>query len=126
MNKTIYELLEGETVIRELAEAFYRRVLADPVLLPLFHNPDEDHSGRMALWLTEQFGGPAEHSRQRGGFDKVQRVHLHLKISDEERAAWLKHMLAACEELKLSREFMDFFVPKIEFETKMAQKESWS
>lgn len=124
MQKSIYELAGGEKIIHALA-AFYRRVLVDPVMLPLFANPRADHAGRMAFWLIEEFGGPAEHSQQRGGRSKMVSVHDDLKISDLQREHWIAHMLAACEEVNTPHEFMEFFESHIQFETEMAQKHSW-
>lgn len=40
----------GEEVAHRLAQAFYARVLADPVLLPLFRDPSEPNAERMGWW----------------------------------------------------------------------------
>jgi hemoglobin len=121
MQDTLYELAGGATGVRQLAEAFYRRVFADPIMLPLFHNPNDDHVGRMALWLGEFFGGPPEHSRQRGGFTTLFGVHHRLEISDVQRDHWIMHMLAACEEVHLPSEVIDYFKPHIYFGARAAQ-----
>jgi hemoglobin len=124
MDESLYELAGGEAVIRQLATAFYRRVFDDPVMLPLFRDPDEDHVGRMALWLSEFFGGPDEHTRQRGGFPKVVDVHNHLNISDVQVQHWIAHMLAACREVNMSNEVMSYFTPHIHFGARAAQYHS--
>jgi len=107
--------------MHQLAEAFYRRVFGDPVMLPLFRDPNEDHVGRMALWLGEFFGGPPEHTRKRGGFATLFSVHHRLRISDEQREHWIMHMLAACEEVQLPIEVVNFFKPHIYFGARAAQ-----
>jgi hemoglobin len=119
-----YELAGGADGMQRLAEAFYSRVLVDPVLLPLFRDPTEDHAGRMALWLGEFFGGPYEHTRQRGGFSTVVDAHRSLNITDEQRQHWINHMRAACKELNLSDKVMEFFDPHILFGARAAQNMS--
>ena len=121
MYQSYYDLAGGAPTFRKLAAVFYARVFADPVMVPLFRDPTEDHVGRMALWLAEFFGGPAEHSRQRGGFVTVAHVHHVLEISDTQREHWISHMLAACHEIELPAEVMDFFEPHIHFGARAAQ-----
>jgi hemoglobin len=123
-SKTLYELAGSAEGMQRLAQAFYTRVFADPVMVPLFRDPNEDHAGRMALWLAEFFGGPANHSRERGGFMTVVGVHEGLDISTEQRDHWIQHMLAACAEIQLSQEVMTYFVPHIYFGAQAAQSHS--
>src|SRR4051794_20685890 len=113
MRETLYELAGGAAGMQRLAAAFYRYVLDDPLMLPLFHDPNEDHVGRMALWLGEFFGGPSEHSQQRGGFYTVATVHQALNISDAQRDRWINYMMAACEEAEMPEAVIDFFTPHI-------------
>ena len=42
-----YVLAGGAAGMQKLAEAFYGRVLIDPIMLPLFRDPTEDHAGRI-------------------------------------------------------------------------------
>jgi hemoglobin len=124
MAQTYYELAGGAEGMQKLAEAFYNRVFSDPIMVPLFRDPTEDHAGRMALWLGEFFGGPMDHSKQRGGFYTVVDAHRSLHISDEQRQHWINHMEAACQELNMSEEVMAFFSPHILFGARAAQNMS--
>ena len=124
MGETMFELAGGEAGLRRLAEAFYRRVFADPVMVPLFRDPTEDHAGRMALWLTEFFGGPAVHTRQRGGFPTAIQAHSDLDITDTQRQHWIEHMLAASQEVGLPTEVMAFWEPHVHFGARAAQYHS--
>ena len=126
METSIYEQAGGEEGINKLASAFYRRVLADPIMLPLFERPDDDHVGRMALFLGEEFGGPAEHTRQRGGDATMARIHVGLNISNRQRDRWIEHMRAAMEEVHMPALFIQFFEPKMQYFASLAQKDSWS
>jgi hemoglobin len=125
MDKSMYELAGGEQGLHALASAFYRRVLSDRVMLPLFADPDEDHAGRMAIWLIEELGGPPLHTLQRGGRPKMLEMHESRKFSIAQREHWVTHMLAACEEVNMSEEFMALFEPHIQFHAEMARLFSW-
>jgi hemoglobin len=124
MRETFYELAGGAEGMHRLAAAFYRRMFDDPLMVPLFANLKADHVGRMALWLGELFGGPAEHTEQRGGIYTVIDVHAPLKISDAQRDRWIVYMLAACDEVNMPEEVMAFFKPHIHFGALAAQRHS--
>ncbi len=124
MPDTLYDVAGGAEGMQRVATIFYRYVLNDPLMLPLFHNPDDDHVGRMALWLGEFFGGPREHSKQRGGFPTMVAVHAVLSISDAQRDRWINYMMAACEEAGMPDELMDAFTPFIYSGASAAQRNS--
>jgi hemoglobin len=124
MPETLYDLAGGAAGMQRIASIFYRYVFDDPLMTPLFHNPDDDHVGRMALWLGEYFGGPREHSKQRGGFYTLVTVHEPLSISDAQRDRWINYMMAACEEAGMPQEVIDFFTPFIYSGALAAQRNS--
>jgi hemoglobin len=121
---SVYELAGGNTGLYQLASAFYRRVLADPLLLPLFADPDDDHVNRMAWFLGEYFGGPAEHTRHRGGDETMAHIHEGLRISHRQRERWLEHMRAAFEEVSMPAAFVEYFEPRMQELAMRAQTES--
>jgi len=122
--QSLYDLAGGDDGMKLLASAFYRRVFADPIMLPLFRDLTEDHVGRMALFLGEHFGGHNEHTNQRGGFSTMISVHHRLDIDDTQRNHWIMHMLAACEEVALPQTVMAQFEPFIHFGARAAQRSS--
>jgi hemoglobin len=124
MPESLYELAGSREGMQRLATAFYRHVFDDPLMLPLFRDPNEDHAGRMALWLGEFFGGPSEHTKQRGGFYTTIAVHEPLNISDAQRDRWINYMMAACEEVNLPDAVVDFFTPFIYSGARAAQRHS--
>jgi hemoglobin len=125
METSIYELAGGEQGVANLAAAFYRRMLADPLMLPLFERPDDPHADRMAWFLGELFGGPAEHTRLRGGDETMAHIHEGLNISDRQRDRWIEHMRAAIEEVQMPAAFIDYFEPKMQYFANLAQQDSW-
>lgn len=122
MPETLYDLAGGAEGMQRLAATFYRYVFDDPLMLPLFRDPDEDHVGRMALWLGEFFGGPSTHSKQRGGFPTVAAVHEPLNISDAQRDRWINYMMAACEEAEMPEAVIAYFTPFIYSGARAAQR----
>jgi len=103
MSESIYDIVGGDEPFHRLCKDFYARVFADPLLVPLFHNPGEDHPGRLALWLIEHFGGPKQYTEIRGGFEVMLASHHGLLISVQQRDRWTEHMLAACEAMALPK-----------------------
>lgn len=124
MPETFYELAGGAEGMQRLAAAFYAYVFDDPLMLPLFHDLNDDHVGRMALWLGEFFGGPMNHTKQRGGFYTTVAVHEPLTISDAQRDRWINYMMAACEDVNLPEEVVKFFTPFIYSGALAAQRHS--
>ena len=115
----------GAPGLERLCVRFYERVLADPLLLPLFRDPGEEHAERLSLWLTELLGGPKAHTEARGGFAVMKGAHHGLRITEAQRSAWAAHMRAACEEVGLDAEFRRRFMPHIEGGSTFAMRVSW-
>ncbi len=117
--ESLYELAGGDAGIHRLTGKFYDRILADPLLHPLFRDPEEDHAGRMALFLIEVLGGPREYTRQRG-IRSLINAHHPLPITDAQRDAWVEHMFAICAELEWPSSLMAVFEPFIRNEARIA------
>lgn len=100
---TLYEDLGGEPALRRLSDAFYERVLADELLAPVFASFTPTHVERVAIWLGEIFGGPADFTARLGGHQALLKVHLGLGIREEHRQRWLELMQAAIEEVLVDR-----------------------
>lgn len=124
MTDTFFHQLGGQAAVDGLAETFYRRVLADPELIPLFHDPTEDHAGRMAWWLTELFGGPRIHTERRGGFNTMVRAHVGLNITEAQRVKWLDHMLASANERKMPAPLLATYREYLETASRLAAQGS--
>jgi hemoglobin len=124
METTLFEVAGGAAPLTALANDFYARVLADPLLIPLFADPTEDHAGRMAQWLIEVTGGPHVHTAARGGFGRMVRAHEALGIDEAQRARWVEHMLAACAAVAMPAEFMGAFRRYVENASHLAKRQS--
>jgi hemoglobin len=99
--ETIFETLGGMETFQRLADAFYTRVEADPLLRPMFRSDLEVSKERQALFLSERFGGPKGFSKKFGTMD-LQEIHRRREIGRDRALSWLGHMEAAMEEVGIT------------------------
>jgi len=95
-----YEEIGGKAAFYRLTDAFYDRVAADPVLRPLFPPDMGPGKRRLAHFMVESLGGPPLWSQERR-FHHLLNAHHRRSFSEDERDAWVNHMLAAIETLGL-------------------------
>ena len=97
---TVYDVVGGAPFFERLVDAFYRRVEADPVLLPLYPEPEDLGSARhrLALFLIQYWGGPTTYSDARG-HPRLRMRHAPYGIGLTERDHWMSAMLGALDEL---------------------------
>ena len=75
---TLYEFAGGQSAFLPFAAALHERCLADPELNHPFSHPGQNprHVERLAAYLAEVMGGPADYSTECGG-DQAGLVLLH-------------------------------------------------
>jgi hemoglobin len=99
--QSLYELVGGDATFRRLVDAFYRRVEADTALRRIF--PADLASGKEGqyLFLAQYFGGPQRYTERRGR-PFLRMRHMPFAIGQAERDAWVRHMLAAIDEIGIA------------------------
>jgi truncated hemoglobin YjbI/quinol monooxygenase YgiN len=119
---SLYEWLGGIEALNRLTEAFYREVLKDDLIGPLFAHMDPEHPHYVAQWLAEVFGGPAEYSATRGGYRHMVAQHLGKHIQEPQRRRWVNLLMDAADEVGLpdDPEFRAAFTSYIEWGTRLA------
>lgn len=122
---SLYTHAGGEEALRKVEEAFYAKVLADPVLKSLFPQRRPHHVDHLSWFTAESFGGPDRFTRELG-FDHLIQVHRHLAITDEQRARFAELYLEAFEEAGLldDEDFREAVRSHVEFGTRVAQQNS--
>ncbi|HEX6236074.1 MAG TPA: globin [Acidimicrobiales bacterium] len=101
---TVYEAVGGQEFFDELVGRFYRAVAVDPLLRPLYPEPDlAGATRRLALFLGQYWGGPTTYSDERG-HPRLRMRHAPFIIGEPERDAWLRHMRAALDALVAERD----------------------
>jgi hemoglobin len=74
--RTVYEAAGGIEGLRELADAWHARVLADEIVSHAFsHGYHPAHTERLATYWAEALGGPSLYSQQYGDETMVVRIH---------------------------------------------------
>ncbi|HWF51753.1 MAG TPA: group II truncated hemoglobin [Solirubrobacteraceae bacterium] len=77
MESTVFEAAGGGKAFRDLARAWHRRCLQDPVVSHAFAHPGQnpDHVERLAAYWAEALGGPRLYSDTMGDHSHVLRIH---------------------------------------------------
>ena len=116
--KEVYEQI-GETGLRELVAAFYRRVKEDNLLGPMY--PESDWQGaeeRLTDFLVYRFGGSQKYIEERGN-PRLRMRHMPFRIGEAERDRWLQLMGKAMVEQAIAEPaaglLEDFFVQTADF-----------
>ena len=98
---TFYEAVGGAPTFERLVARFYEGVASDPVLRPLYPEPElAAAEERLRLFLIQYWGGPTTYSDTRG-HPRLRMRHAPFAIGPAERDAWLRHMTGAVESLGL-------------------------
>lgn len=123
---TVYDWAGGTPAFERLTAVFYRRVLEDPLLYPIFKSMSPDHPRHVAMWLAEVFGGPKAYTDSLGGYAHMLSKHLNLGLKEEQRARWVQLLVLAADEVSLSAgpEFRSAFMSYIEWGTRIALSNS--
>jgi hemoglobin len=102
--RSFFELVGGEPTFRKLVDEFYAGVATDPVLRPLYPEPDlRSASDRLRMFLIQYWGGPTTYSQLRG-HPRLRMRHAPFRVGPRERDAWLAHMRRAMDSLGLPPE----------------------
>jgi hemoglobin len=123
---TLYEWAGGMDALVRLCEAFYRTVLADELLSPVFAGMDSRHPRHVAIWLAEVFGGPARYTEEHGGYPHMLAKHLGRAITEPQRRRWVNLLMDAADEVGLpdDPEFRAAFAGYLEWGTRLARENS--
>ena len=98
---SFYDAVGGEETFRLLVHRFYAGVAEDPVLRPIYPEPDlAGAEERLRMFLVQYWGGPRTYSQTRG-HPRLRMRHAPFGIGERERDAWLRRMRAAVESLGL-------------------------
>ncbi|MCS7460531.1 globin [Paenibacillus doosanensis] len=99
----LYDYIGGETTIRNIVNTFYPKVLANPLLAPLFPEDMEPLMEKQFQFLTQFFGGPSLYT-ERHGNPMMRARHMPFPITRARAEAWLSCMQSTLEEVVPSPE----------------------
>lgn len=97
VDQPLFERVDGTAFFERLVERFYRGVMDDPVLAPLYELDDLDGARhRLSLFLIQYWGGPTTYNDERG-HPRLRMRHAPYVIGTDERDRWLVHMTTAVD-----------------------------
>jgi hemoglobin len=92
---TLYDRAGGTPFFEALVGRFYDGVETDPLLRPVYPEPDlAGARHRLTLFLIQYWGGPTTYDQERG-HPRLRMRHAPFAIGPAERDRWLVHMRAA-------------------------------
>src|SRR6476620_749797 len=92
---TLYDRAGGMPFFERLVGRFYAGVATDPILRPLYPEPDLGGAQRrLTLFLAQYWGGPRTYDDERG-HPRLRMRHAPFAIGPAERDAWLVLMREA-------------------------------
>lgn len=109
---TLFELMGGAETVRRIVEAFYPKVLKNPLLAPLFPSDIEPVMDKQYMFLSQFFGGPTLYSDVHG-HPMMRGRHMPFPITVERADAWLGCMAEAMEEVGLPQELREFLLQRL-------------
>jgi hemoglobin len=96
---TLYDEVGGMAFFESLVDRFYDGVESDAALRAVYPEPDLAFARRkLALFLAEYWGGPADYNALRG-HPALRMRHAGFAIGPAERDRWLHRMRSAVESL---------------------------
>ena len=97
---TVYAAVGGQQFFDDLVGRFYDAVESDELLRPMYPADLGPSRHRLAGFLAQYWGGPADYSAERG-HPRLRMRHMPFAIGVAERNAWMRHMLASLEAASL-------------------------
>ncbi|MFC5452106.1 globin domain-containing protein [Paenibacillus aestuarii] len=108
----LYDYFGGEGTIRKIVNAFYPKVLAHPLLAPIFPEEIEPLIEKQYQFLTQFFGGPSLYTEQHGN-PMMRARHAPFPITVKHAEAWLDCMQRALEEVVSSKEMRTIILERL-------------
>src|SRR5918995_6254420 len=123
---TLYEHAGGEEGLHRLEDRFYAKVLADPVLQPLFGAGKPHHVEHLTAFTSESFGGPDRFTRELGGFSGLIDAHRGLGITEAQRQRFVDLYREAMDETGMPADepFRRAVLEHVEFGSQVARQNS--
>lgn len=119
---TLYEWAGGMIAFEKLIDVFYKKVLKDEMLEPVFKHMSPQHQIHVAHFIAEVFGGPAIYSTEEGTHFKMIQKHLAKYLTEQHRRRWVQLLIESADDINLpdDPEFRSAFMAYIEWGTRIA------
>lgn len=124
--ETLYEHAGGYAGLHRVVATWYPRVLADPLLQPLFGAGHPSHVDHLTAFLAEVFGGTTDYTDKHGGFAALLEAHRGKRIGEEQRQRFMELFLQAADDegMPADDRFRDALRGYLDFGTEIAMQNS--
>ena len=109
---TLYEAIGGEATLRKLVDAFYNRVVLNPVIGPFFPEDIDEVKRKQYLFLTQFTGGPGLFTAE-FGHPMMRARHMRFPITPEAADNWLACMRTAMDDIGLQGPAREAFFERL-------------
>ncbi|SHG67542.1 hemoglobin [Chryseolinea serpens] len=120
---TLFQWAGGQSAFENLFDAFYKKVLKDELLGPVFANMSPEHSKHVAHFVAEVFGGPKAYTEgDHGSHSNMVAHHIGKQLDDKKRKRWIALLLETADEVGLpdDPEFRSSLVGYLEWGSRLA------
>jgi hemoglobin len=119
---TLYEWAGNMEAFEQLTKTFYKKVLSDDLLEPVFRHMSPEHQKHVAHFIAEVFGGPETYSTSEGSHYKMIQKHIAKHLTEQHRKRWMQLFLETADDVGLpdDPEFRSALVAYIEWGTRIA------
>ena len=119
---TLYEWAGSMPAFEKLTDVFYKKVLKDELLKPVFQHMSPTHQLHVAHFIAEVFGGPEMYSSSEGSHFQMIQKHLAKHLTEQHRKRWVSLLMEAADEINLpdDPEFRSAFMAYVEWGTRIA------
>ncbi len=120
---TLYAWAGGQASLENLFDVFYRNVLQDELLAPVFSNMSPGHARHVAHFVGEVFRGPALYTQQdQGSHAHMVAHHLGKMLDNAKRKRWMDILLQTADDIGLpdDPEFRSAFIAYLEWGSRLA------
>src|SRR5687767_13022804 len=124
---TLFEWAGGQISFEDLFAAFYKKVMKDDLLSPVFSNMSAEHAKHVAHFVSEVFGGPKLYSEgDKGSHASMVAHHIGKNLDEKKRKRWIALLLETADELGLpdDPEFRSSLVGYLEWGSRLAVNNS--
>lgn len=119
---TLYQWAGGMQAFEKLTDVFYKKVLQDGLLKPIFKHMSPQHQIHVAHFIAEVFGGQQCIAQKKELIFKMIQKHLAKHLTEQHRKRWVQLLIESADEINLpdDPEFRSAFVAYIEWGTRIA------
>ena len=105
-SRTLYDVLGGESKLREMVDRFYDLMELEPEFAGLraLHPPSTEGSRDKLFWFLSGWMGGPNHFVERFGHPRLRARHLPYGVGTGERDQWLRCMAWAMEDVGIAEE----------------------